>query len=154
MRSNAVVGPVLCACGWHGRLPRRSPCPACGRSIHDRVTPDRLAAMRALEVRPSAPIAPAMRIRLCEIGLIAPAGNRPAGSETRRARAPQRPHVLTPLGQRVLEVARVLDQTRHDVAVAAARHADLGDASVAREVVEQVRGCEGPPASLHGVRIR
>lgn len=125
--ANAVIGPALCACSWRGTLAMRASCPACGRSFHDRVTPERLGALRALDVNPEAHLQPAMRIRLREMGLIAPAGKRPAGSDHRRAHAPKRPHNVTPAGLRVLEVADaiVTEQTRHDVAAAAARHAEI-----------------------------
>lgn len=120
-----VIVVALCACSWTGHASSKSPCPACSRSWHDRITPERLAILRRVHADPRAHIQPAMRIRLREMGvLVAAEPSRKGGGDGRRKPA-CRAHRITEQGQLVLEVARIADQTRHDVAAAAARHAEI-----------------------------
>ena len=111
-------------------------CPECGRNWHDRVTPERLAVLRAINANPRAHVQPAMRIRLHEIGLIVAAGPRLEGGGDGRRKPENRAHVLTDRGKRVLDAARMVEQTRHDVAAAVARHADI-DTLIERSSIGQ-----------------
>lgn len=111
-------GIALCACSWRGYFGCESPCPSCGRPPTDRVTPERLADLRRIAADSAASVVPRRRIRLIEMGLIAPAGKRPPATGTRCARPPKRHHALTDAGRLVLEVALAAEQTRHDVAAA------------------------------------
>lgn len=119
------AGTVLCACGWRGHAGSGAACPSCGRPAADRVTADRLADLRRVAADSAAALVPRRRIRLIEMGLIAPAGKRPPATGRRSERPPVRPHLVTDAGLLVLRVALLAEQTRHDVAAAVARHADL-----------------------------
>lgn len=95
---------VLCCCGWTGQLPARGPCPACKCSHHDRVTKDRIAALRAIHARPTATVFPVMATRLVEMGLITRGARRPPNTTT-TPHLPGREHYLTEQGSRVLAAA-------------------------------------------------
>lgn len=98
-----VPGHAICACGWRGALSAKAPCPACGRPAIDRMDADRIAVLQAVRARADAAIEPGRRLTLIRIGVIAPAGKRPAPSpDGRRGRPPKRAHVLTALGLAVL----------------------------------------------------
>ena len=116
----ARTGIALCACGWRGHLGCVEPCGSCGRPPADRVTPEQLSDLRRIATDSAAPVVPRRRIRLIEMGLIAPAGDRHAVRTA--AQAPPR---VTDAGRRVLEVAFAAEHTRHDVAASVARHDDL-----------------------------
>ena len=121
------AGIALCACGWRGHLGGDEPCRACGRPATDRITPERLAALRALDADSGASIEPrTLLLAMRRIGLIAGLGRRPTPGGHRRHRPPKWPHVLTPLGRCALTAALQAEQTRADVAAAAARHAEIG----------------------------
>lgn len=38
-----VPGNAICACGWHGTVCAKAPCPSCGRPAIDRMDADRIA---------------------------------------------------------------------------------------------------------------
>jgi len=107
-----VRGYFICACAWHGQLGAKTPCPACGRPAIDRLDDERIAALRAVEVRPDYPIKPMMRIRLFELGMLKHAGPLPAPSDTRSGRYQRRRHALTDRGRAVVNVAVTLEQQR------------------------------------------
>lgn len=127
--TDAIIGPVICACGWAGELSRCAGCPACNRPFNDRVTAPRLAALRAISADPQAWVEPMMRIRLRELALIAGSGPPPTPGHAGRVRGRRvrRPFTLTTSGIYVLRVADqlVVAQTRHDVAASVVRHAEL-----------------------------
>jgi hypothetical protein len=102
-------GHTICACGWHGTLGAKTPCPACGRPAIDRMDAVRIAALRAVRERPDAVLERTLRIKLVTVGVLRLAGERPAPSDNRRARAPRRVHVLTESGAAVLATADALE---------------------------------------------
>lgn len=135
---------AACACSWLGQLPTRAPCPACGLSHYDRISPERATMLEALAQRP-APLAekPMMRRAFLKLGIVAPGSERrPPGGDGKR-RPPAQLFALTLRGQRALAAYRDLvamqraeaerkaqderdQQLRRSIAAeAAARHADL-----------------------------
>lgn len=124
--STPITATVLCRCGWTGLLTGVAPCPSCGASSQQRVTPVRLLALQEIARDPGAPINQSVRHKLIEMRLIAPAGKRPPAGKSRN-RKPRRPHVLTADGLAVRAAAGriAIDHLRHDVAASVARHADL-----------------------------
>lgn len=85
--------PILCACGWTGRVLTRGLCGGCGARHTHRVSPDRLAWLRAIAAgtheRP-----PPMTIRwLRERGLV--------GEDRRVTVAGERVIVAAQLAERV-----------------------------------------------------
>lgn len=102
-------GHAICACGWHGTLCAKAPCPACGRPATHRMDAARIADLQAVLARADAPLDPTRRITLIRIGVIAPEGRRPPPRpDGARARPPKRPHVLTALGLAVLATVKAL----------------------------------------------
>jgi hypothetical protein len=108
-------GYVLCACGWHGKLGAKTPCPACNRAAIDRIDGARLAVLRAVHARPDTVVPTTQRIRLWEIGLLRresdPVPPNPSG---RHKRYPRRRHKLTPMGVALLAAAAALEQQRKE----------------------------------------
>lgn len=104
-----VPGHAICACGWHGDVGAKDPCPACSRPATARMDAARVADLQAVRARADAPLEPGRRITLIRIGVIAPAGKRPAPRpDGARARPPKRPHVVTALGLAVLATVDAL----------------------------------------------
>lgn len=118
---------VICCCGWSGDLRTYDPCPACERLYTYRVTARWLESLRAVVAQSNAALEPAMRSSLLRLGLVRLISGRPPPNHSERHTASQRHHAVTPAGAHVLDVvARILtEQTRHDVAASAVRHADL-----------------------------
>jgi hypothetical protein len=114
---------IICACSWIGMAGERSKCPACGRPPTERVDAGRLADLRAVRARANSPLNRRRRIRLIEMGLLVPVGDRPPPNLNGRRRIdPRREHSLTLMGASVLAAVTVDEQTRHDVAASVARH--------------------------------
>lgn len=109
-----VAGHVICACGWHGELGCKTPCPACGRPAIDRLDDDRIEALRAVARDPSHALAPMMRDRLLELRMLRREGPPVAPSDTRRRRPERRRHAITDRGRAVLAVAAAVDQHRQE----------------------------------------
>lgn len=128
-----IIGPALCACGWHGTARAAAPCPDCKRPHGYRMTPRKLALLRALAEDPMAPRNRSALASLISLGLVRPAGPAPAPSEFRRAKAPLRPYTPSAAGVRLVAIADgiIAEQTRHDVAASVSRHAafDVSDVS-------------------------
>lgn len=124
----AIIGPALCCCGHSFTARAHLRCPNCNRTHYCRITPARLAMLRAFAANPLAPRNRAALASLVDLGLLRASGPRPAGSDIPRTKAPLRPYAPTPSGELVLAVAdrifeeRIAEQTRHDVAASVVRH--------------------------------
>lgn len=105
-----IAGHVICACGWHGVLKQKDPCPSCGRPAIDRMDEDRIEMLRTVDARPNAYIPRMMRKRLSAIGVLRASGPRIAPSDVRRKKPPSRDHAVTELGRAVLAAAAALRQ--------------------------------------------
>lgn len=147
-----VGGHIICACGWHGVVAGRGPCPACKRIATSRMDPERIAALRAVHARSDADIHRSQALRLIEIGVLRSAGAKiPPNESGRHKRLPRRHYALTAMGLRVVATADHLDavaaQTRHDVAASVVRHAGLSPAQCCERDHDHDGNCDRHPDS-------
>jgi hypothetical protein len=127
MSPAAVKVRILCSCAWSGEVLTRGACGCCGADYTHRVTPTRLAKLRAIagwrEGMPSVSMEPgtaqwlnAGRHKLIKA---TPPGQ---GARPIARGSSYRCYEVTPLGERVLLAARLadrsdgLDQIRRDLA--------------------------------------
>ncbi len=113
----AKLAPTICACSWTGRLSSRAPCPGCGADVTHRVTPVRLAALRAIDKIPKVGASPVImqpimvrwlvdeRHRLIEPEEPA----RPPDPLHLRTHRTMRRYRLSEAGRRVVRAAQLLD---------------------------------------------
>lgn len=95
---------VLCACGWQGTLSSCGDCPSCGAGDGGRMTPARIAILRAF-ARGEQPKIPTVTRRWLRDHRLIAAGPAITPSAARRRTPPKRAFRLTEHGERVLSAA-------------------------------------------------
>jgi hypothetical protein len=136
MMPAAVKVRILCSCAWSGEVLTRGVCGGCGADYTHRVTPTRLAKLRAVagwrDGMPSVAMEPATAqwltagrhklLRAVEPG---------QGARTLARGSSYRCYALTPAGERVLVAGQLAEHEaglRREIAGAtAARHSALDD---------------------------
>lgn len=103
----AILITAHCFCGHVAELSRRAPCPACGASTHDRITPERMGPLRAVAAGRYA-MAPNRREWLVAHGLIVLGPPRPPRLNPGRRPPMTRPLALTERGRVALAAGDAL----------------------------------------------